>query len=101
MKYDKRIITHKWGNNPTKDEHTSSNGFVISGGSYGRSLKALKGMAAEAKRDFPTLKDEQIEPFIITRSSYNMGFAGIRFPLPENATKEGYRQDSELDFSYA
>lgn len=98
--YDKRIITHRWGNNPTNDEFTSSNGFVISAGTYSRSLAFLKAAAAEAKRDFPGLKDEDIEPFIIIRSTYNKGFAGIHFPLPENAEKKGYRQASSLDFSY-
>lgn len=101
MKYDKRIITHQVGCNPTNDEYTFSNGFVISAGTYSRSLTFFNEAAAEAKRDFPELKDDDIELFIITRSSYNKGFAGIRFPLPKNATKEGYRQGSELDFSCA
>jgi len=100
-KYDKRIITHRWGNNPTNDEFTSSNGFVISAGTYSRSLAFLKAAAAEAKHDFPGLKDEDIEPFIITRSTYNKGFAGIRFPLPENAVRSGYSQEKRLDFSYS
>lgn len=101
MKYDKRIITHKWGNNPTNDEYTSSNGFVISSGTYSRSLAFFNDAAAEAKRDFPELKDEDIQPFIITKSRYNQGFAGIKFSLPENTKKRGYHQCSELDFSYA
>lgn len=100
MKYDKRIVTHQWGNNPTNDEHTSSNGFVISAGTYSRSLTFFIEAAAEAKRDFPEIKNDDIEPFIITRSSYNQGFAGIRFPLPENTTKEGYHQDKKVDFSF-
>lgn len=101
MKYDKRIITHKWGNNSTADEYTSSNGFVISGDSYDRSIAALNEMVAEAKRDFPSLSDSEIQPFIITRSTYNKCFAGIRFPLPANATKDGYKQGSELDFAHS
>jgi hypothetical protein len=100
MKYDKRIITHKWGNNDTRDEFTNSNGFVISNGTYARSLAFLNEAAAEAKRDFPSLTDKDIEPFIITKSSYNQGFAGIRFPLPANATRAGYKTGAELDFIY-
>lgn len=101
MKFDKRIITHKWGNNPTNDEYTSSNGFVISGGSYGRSLAFYQSLAAEAKKDFPHLTDDQIECFVIVRSSYNNGFAGVRFQLPENTSKSGYSADSKLDFSHS
>lgn len=101
MKYDKRIITHKWGNNPTNDEFTSSNGFIISSGSYDRSMKFFNGAATEAKKDFPELKDSDIEAFIITKSSYNQGFAGVRFSLPDNTKKDGYRQASKLDFHCA
>ena len=106
MRYDKRIITHKWGNNPTRDESTASNGFiiegfVISGKSYGRTLAFLNELAAEAKRDFPSLTDGQIEPFIVTRSSYNKGFAGIRFPLPANTIKDDYHRSAHLDFEHS
>ena len=65
MKFDKRIITHRWGNNSTNDEFESSNGFVISDGTYDRSLRFLRQAASEAKRDFPHLTDADIEPFII------------------------------------
>jgi hypothetical protein len=98
MNYDKRICTHKWGNNPTHDEYTDTKGVVISAGTYDRSLEFLNGAAAEAKKDFPGLKDSDIEPFIITKSGYNKNFAGIWFPLPENTEKAGYRQVTELDF---
>lgn len=101
MKYDKRIITHQWGNNPTHDEFTSSNGFIISAGTYARSMDFLNELAAEAKRDFPAIKDSDIEPFVITKSSHNQGFAGIRFPLPDDAGKAGYRQASSLDFVHS
>ncbi len=100
MNFDKRITTHKWGNNPTRDEYTSSNGFVISAGTYARTMDFFNEAAAEAKRDFPHLEDKDIEVFIITKSMYNQGFAGIRFPLHDNAVKEGYRQSVSLDFDY-
>ena len=101
MNYDKRIITHNWGNNETHDEFTNSNGFIISNGTYARSLAFLNEAAAEAKRDFPSLSDKDIEPFIITKSSYNQGFAGIRFTLTANTEKEGYRLAAELDFFHS
>jgi hypothetical protein len=50
-KYDKRIITHKWGNNPTNDEYTSSNGYIISARTYSRSMKFFMGAAAEAAKE--------------------------------------------------
>src|SRR5690606_12806527 len=99
MKFDKRIITRKWGNNPTRDEFTSSNGFVISSGKYSRSIAFFLEAAAEAKRDFPFLTDKDIEVFIITKSSYNQGSAGVRFSLPENSEKKGYRLAEQLDFN--
>ena len=94
---DKRIVTHRWGNNPTCDEHTSSNGFILPSGTYARHLKFLNELAAEAKKDFPWLEDVNIEPFTVLKSTYNQGFAGIRFSLPENTTKAGYRLSDRLD----
>lgn len=101
MIYDKRIITYKWGNNaPNYDEYTETSGFIISAGTYAHNMVFFKRAAAEARRDFPKLKGKDIEVFIITRSSYNKGFAGIRFSLPENTTKRGYRQITRLNFEY-
>lgn len=97
MKFDKRIMTHKWGDN---EEFTNSNGFVISAGSYRRDIKFFQKLAEEAKKDFPFLKDGDIEVFIITKSSYNKGFGGVRFPLPENTQKKGYYHGVRLDFDY-
>ena len=87
--------------NSTNDEFESSNGFVISDGTYDRSLRFLRQAASEAKRDFPHLTDADIEPFIITKSTYNKNFAGIRFPLPGGTTKPGYRVSNKLDFSHS
>jgi hypothetical protein len=100
MAYDKRITTHKWGNNPTNDEYTSSNGFIISGGTYDKSIEFFKRAAKEAKKDWPHLKDSDIECFVIVQSCYNKGFGGVRFSLPDNAQKEGYRNSEKVDFQY-
>jgi hypothetical protein len=97
MKYDKRIVTHKWGEN---EEYTSSNGYVISAGTYNKSLKFFMELMREARKDFPGLKLSDIQPFIITASTYNKGFAGITFSLPKNTKKDGYRQDKNIDFSF-
>ena len=97
-RYDKRIATHKWGSNETNDEFTNSNGFVISNGSYSRSIAFFNELANEAKRDFPELLDSDIECFVITKSTYNKGFAGVRFPLPANTRKAGYSDCVKVDF---
>lgn len=97
---DKRIITNKWGNNPTNDEYSNSNGFIISSGTYNKSIAFYKKLARQAKKDFPFLKDEDIECFVITRSSYNKGFGGVLFPLPKNYKKEGYNTCNTVDFDY-
>jgi hypothetical protein len=96
---DKRIITHKWGNNPTHDEYTNTNGFIISN-FYGRGLTLYNELIKTAKEDFPFLKDEDIELSRVTESSYNKGCILIYFPLPENYKKEGYFEDSKIDFYY-
>ena len=98
MKYDKRIVTHQWGNNPTNDEFTNSNGIVMAPNHYLHSIAFLNELAAEAKRDFPDLTDNKIEAFAVTKSDYNQGFWGIVFSLPANTTKEGYRAVGNLDF---
>jgi len=98
--YYKAICTHRWGNNPTKDEHTSSNGFIISD-RYNKSMAFYNAAVAEAKKDFPFLKNADIEPFVVTKSICIQGFPGIRFKLPENTVKEGYGNVSEIDFQYS
>lgn len=97
---DKRIITHQWGNNPTNDEYTNSNGFIISSDTYDKSISFFKKLAREAKKDFPFLKDGDIECFVITQSTYNKGFGGIKFSLPDNTKKAGYYQGSRIDFDW-
>lgn len=93
----KRIITHKWGNNPTRDENTSSNGFLFGG--YNASLANYRALARAAKRDFPKLRDADIECQVVRRSPYMESFIYVQFPLPANTRKTGYRQDTECDWS--
>ena len=101
MTYDKRIVTHAWGNNPTHDEFKSSNGFILSANTYQHSITFFNDLAAEAKRDFPWLTDNDIEVFVVVQSGYNQGFWGVRFSLPEDIfCKAGYREVPSLDFSY-
>jgi len=101
MAYDKRIVTHQWGNNPTHDEYTNSNGVVMAANHYCHSITFIDQLAAEAKRDFPDLNDGEIEVFVVTKSGYNMGFWGVKFPLPAGTVKDGYRAVQGLDFVYS
>ena len=101
MTYDKRIVTHTWGNNPTHDEFKSSNGFILSANTYQHNITFFNNLAAEAKRDFPGLTDNDIEVFVVVQSGYNQGFWGVCFSLPEDISfKAGYREVPSLDFSY-
>jgi hypothetical protein len=101
MSYDKRIVTAYSSTNPTRDEFTSPNGFILSANTYQHSIAFLNELAVEAKRDFPCLTDNDIEVVVVARSGYNQGFWGIRFSLPEGTScKDGYRAVSRLDFSY-
>jgi len=101
MTYDKRIVTHQWGNNPTHDEYTNSNGVVMAANHDCHSITFIDQLAAEAKRDFPDLNDGEIEVFVVTKSSYNRVFWGVKFPLPAGAVKDGYRAVQGLDFVYS
>ena len=101
MAYDKRIVTHTCGNNPTHNEFKLSNGFIFSANTYQHSIMFLNRLADEAKRDFPGLTDDDIEVVVVVKSGYNQGFWGVRFVLPEGIScKDGYRKVSRLDFSY-
>jgi hypothetical protein len=94
---EKFICTHKWGNNPTNDEYTNSNGFILSC-TYDYSIKGFKELAQIAQKDFPFLKEDDIECFIVTKSTYNKGFPGVRFSLPENYSHKDYRSVGKTNF---
>jgi hypothetical protein len=97
---DKIICTHKWGNNaPNYDEFTNSNGFILSC-TYDYSIKGFKELVKIARKDFPFLKDSDIECFRVIKSSYQKGFPGVSFSLPTNKKKKGYRQIKRIDFDY-
>lgn len=98
--FEKIIATHKWGNGPTRDEITSSNGFVLCD-LYSRSLTTFKMLAEEAKKDFPDLSDDDIECFVVTKSSYNKGCPGVRFSLPDNARHPDYHACERVEFEHA
>jgi hypothetical protein len=99
MTYDKRIVTHQWGNNPTHDEFTNFNGVIIAD-HYRHDIAFVNQLAAEVKRDFPNINDGEIEVFVVIKSSYNCGLWGVKFPLPAGTVKDGYRAVNSLDFVY-
>lgn len=90
--YDKRIVQHCIGT------WIVSDGYILSNDTYRKSLDFYNELATEAKRDFPHLKDQDINPFVVIKSNYNQGTAGIHFSLKAKTTKEGYNQHDHLDF---
>jgi len=109
-KYDKRIVTHtvdtraysERKESPPNDEDLAvySNGYVISADSYSKSIDWYNQMASEAMKDFPELKSSDIECFVVANSTYNKGFAGIRFPLQSLTAHSAYTACQRLDFNY-
>lgn len=106
---EKRIVTHKWGNNPPlkdkkgkdipgtgNDEYTFSNGFVI--GQYGGTLSHYLRLVAEARKDFPKLKDAEISLDRVSHSTYMKHFILVRFSLPANTTHPKYTNWNRYDF---
>jgi hypothetical protein len=96
---DKRIITWQWGNNEQRDDVTTSRGFIIAN-HYNRNVPAYQQLVREAKKDFPALRDADIELGYVTDSTYCKNCTLISFPLPANTTREGYRAWDRFDFRY-
>jgi hypothetical protein len=72
----------------------------LSANNYQHSIFFFQQLAAEAKKDFPDLTDNDIEIITVTFSGYNQGFWGIRFPLPDNTKHSSYQNMHQLDFHY-
>ena len=94
MNISKRIIIHTIDYQP--EPVTYANGFIF--GDYGWSLEKYKQLAEVAKRDFPFLKDEDIEVDRVRKSTYMKDFSYIRFPLPADTIATGYTMTSRKDF---
>jgi hypothetical protein len=84
----KEIYSWKWGNNETRDEDTSTRGYILGG--YNSSFERICAMAAEAKKDFPNLQDKDIEVGFVTSSRCVKNFWGIHFPLPNETRHKDY-----------
>lgn len=95
---DKRIITWKWGNNPTNDEHTATRGFIF--GNYGSSAADYATLVDEALKDFPHLTVANINLGKVTKSGSMKGFALVTFLLAPNQMHEAYDAWDRFDFSY-
>ncbi len=80
------------------DKYTSSNGYVLASNHYRGDMAFLNELVKEVKKDFPFVKEEDINPFVVTKSSFNQGFSGIRFSLPANTKKKGYKNVARLGF---
>jgi hypothetical protein len=99
LRLSKTIYQWKWGNNPTQDEHTSARAYIIPN-FYNKSLATFAMLAAEAKKDFPHLKDDDIECGVVTKSSYNQGMPLVTFSVPPDTNKTGYHKGGERQDFY-
>lgn len=79
----KRIYEH------TAHGLTGRNGFIV--GDYDHSFNAFRKLAAQAKKDFRHLKDDDIKCKIVTESSIHQGCAYVRFSLMENSRHPDYK----------
>lgn len=97
---DKRIYTWKWGNNLSNDEYESARAFIF--GNYGEDFAHYAKMVAEAKKDFPNLKDKDIIVSKVTESSYMKHFAVISFSVKPETRVKGYEfyGGRKMDFRY-
>lgn len=94
MNISKRIIRHSIDYETGTAEF--ANGFIF--GDYGWSLEKYKQLAEIAKRDFPFLKDEDIEIDRVRESTYMKDFSYIRFSLPSDTVATGYTMTTRKDF---
>jgi hypothetical protein len=94
---EKRIITWKWGNNPTRDEYTTSRAYIF--GNYGDNYAHYARLVKEAKRDFPRLRNRDITVSVVRESTYMKNFIYISWLVKPNQQKEGYEKWGRFDFS--
>jgi hypothetical protein len=87
---NKRIISWSVG------EVTFSRGFIF--GNYNNSYSAFTKLIKEAKKDFPSLSNEDIELSKITKSSYMKGFIFVSFPVRAKMVHKEYSNWSRFDF---
>lgn len=107
----KLILTWQWGNNPEvrdddgrvvdpgNNEYTSTRGYIF--GEYNGSIETYQALAAEARKDFPTLASVDIECGRVLRSSRQRNLVLVSFPLPPNTTHPAYSLGQEPDFHLA
>jgi len=93
---DKRIIS--WKLNDHEDHNSFSRAFIFGG--YGETFSNYSELVAEAKRDYPTLKDQDIIISKVHTSSYMKGYSVISFLVPVDSVKKGYKNWDQFDFNY-
>jgi len=74
-----------------KDVHYFANAFLIPN-NYNRSLAGYLKIIAEARKDFPDLKDEDINCLKVVRSSHCLHMPIIQFRVPVGTERPDYRQ---------
>ncbi len=97
--FEKRIITWKWGNSPTRDEYTTTRAFIFTS-RYDDSFAGFQRLVKEVKKDFPKIPNSEITCSKVTQSSYMKGFPVVSFLLPDNTKHKNYDDWTTFDFNY-
>lgn len=87
--YEKAIVSHSWGNNPTQDEHRSGNVYIWTR-NYDRSVESYLGMYAEALKAFPDLKIGDCECLFVSKSRWCRGVPVLKFHALPDLKIDGY-----------
>lgn len=95
--YVKRIATWKWGNNPTRDEFTTTRVYLIAKESS-RCLPFFDEMAAILYRDFPGI--EHIERSTVKNDGPMKGCLVVTGLLPNGTKHPDYEQNDIADIRY-
>ena len=76
--FNKFIVSHSWGNNPTHDEYRHGNAFILPN-HYDHSLISYLQMFLVAKEVFPNLDYDDCHCTTVTKSAWCKGMPILRF----------------------
>ena len=74
-------------------------GFIF--GNYGWSVADYAKLVKQAKQDFPSLTDDNIEPGKVVKSTYMNKFKVVSFPLEPTQAHPDYDVCNKWDFELA
>ena len=87
--FHKYIATHSVEFEKDKPPTRFSNAWLMPN-NYCHSLAAFMKLVEEARKDFPKLKDEDVECLTVVHSSWCKGFPIIRFTVPADTKRAGW-----------